>query len=171
MKRFVCSVSILLGTFVWLSCSGAYENRQHLFFIERSKNKNIVQYDVHTTQEGDLAGRAPVFVYWILENGERRELSKFQKNYAYGIDSQERLEHNRYEIVLTALRERKITVKETNDGYRAFVLINGREGILERIFVESKKGIIGLPKVVYVDLVGEDTQSAIPVTERIFLHD
>jgi len=171
MKRFVCSVSVLLGTLLWLACSGAYEDRQHLFHIERSKNENIVQYDVHTTQDGDLAGRAPVFVYWILENGERCELSKFQRNYAYGIDSQERLENNRYEIVLTALRERKITVKETSDGYRAFTLINGTEGILERIYVESKNGIIGLPKVVYVDIVGEDTQSTARVTERIFLHD
>lgn len=170
MKTFVCSGLVLLGTFLWLACSGAYEDRQHLFFIERSKNKNIVQYDVYTTQDGDLAGRAPVFVYWILENGERCELSKFQRNYAYGIESQERLDHNQYQIVLTALTERKITVKGTNDGYRAFVLINGREGILERIYVESKEGIIGLPKVVYVDLVGEDTQSTLPVTERIFPH-
>ncbi len=168
MKTRLSLLFAFLATFVWSVGDGACENAQHLFSIARSKNGNIVQYDARTTQDGNLAGEAPVFAYWVLENGERNELSTIQRIYAYGIEDQKRLEKNRCEIVLSALTDRKITVKKTARGYRAFVLINGREGILERVYVESREGLMGLPRVQYVDLFGRDGQSRLPVTERIF---
>ncbi len=168
VKMLLYLLVILLAMSFWSACGAASEDFQHLFVIERSKNRNIVRYDARTTRDGDLAGEAPVIIYWVLENGETSDLSHVQKKYAYGIESQERLEHNRYEIVLTAFTERKLTVKKTDNGYKAFVLINGKETVLERIYVESREGFAGLPKVLYVDLFGRDGQTALPVTERIF---
>jgi hypothetical protein len=167
MRRSLCFGVALFATLFWFGNDVARGEGQQLFYIERSINRNIVRYDVDTTENGNLAGTAPVFAYWILENGERSELTKFQRKYAYGMESQERLEHNRYRIVLSALAEREFIVQKTDDGYRAFVLINGKEGILERIYVECVEGLLGLPKVIHVDLFGQDGQSALPVMERI----
>jgi hypothetical protein len=170
MRRTLCFGLVLFGTFFWLANHDARGAGQNLFHIERSINRNIVMYDVDTTEDGNLVGTAPVFVYWILENGEKSELNTIQRKFAYGIKSQERLGDNRYRIILSALEGREITVKKTDDGYKAFVLIDGRESILEKIYVESVERMVGLPKVLYIDVFGRDGQSAFPVTERIFPH-
>ncbi|NIO04341.1 MAG: DUF4833 domain-containing protein [Proteobacteria bacterium] len=170
MRRALCFGVVLFATIFWFGNDVARGEGQQLFYIERSINGNIVRYDVDTTEEGNLVGTSPVFAYWILENGERAELSRIQRKYAYGIESQERLGFNRYRIILSAMAEREITVQRTDEGYRAFVLIDGREGILERIYVECVEGLSGFPKVIYVELFGQDGQSARPVTERILPH-
>jgi len=36
-----------------------------LFRIERSKNANIVQYDVQLTPDGKIYSKEPVIAYWI----------------------------------------------------------------------------------------------------------
>ncbi|NIM97435.1 MAG: DUF4833 domain-containing protein [candidate division Zixibacteria bacterium] len=170
MKRALCFGVLLFGTILWFGNDVAHGEGQNLFHIERSINGNIVRYDVETTEDGNLVGTDPVFAYWILENGERAELSLIQRTDAYGIESQERLGHNQYRIILSGLAEREITVQRTDEGYRAFVLIDGREGILERIYVECVEGLLGFPKVIHVDLFGRDGRSAFPVTERILPH-
>ncbi len=167
MRRSLYFGVLLFATLFWFGNDFAHGGEQNLFYIERSINRNIVRYDVDTTEDGNLVGTAPVFAYWILENGERAELSIIQRKYAYGIESQERLGLNRYKIILSALAEREITVQRTDEGYRAFVLIDGREGILERIYVECVEGLSGFPKVIHVDLFGRDGRSAFPVKERI----
>ena len=168
MKRFLWSLAVLLATLLWYTYEGVCQNAEHLFFIERSKNKNIVQYDVHTTQEGNLAEEEPIFGYWILENGKSREFTRLQRKCAYGIEYQKRLDNNRYEIALRGLKERKITIKKTEDGYKAFLQINGREAILEKVYVESEERLIGPPKVLYLDVFCRDEQSNLSITERIF---
>ena len=154
---------VLLWSIAHAACPGA----QGLFFIQRSVNDNIVQYDVHCTAEGDLQSPEPVHVYWVLENGETEELSGIQKQLAYGVASQKEVGNNHYEFVLTALKDRKIVVKHTADGYRAMVLINGVESILERVYVECTENFLGMPKVLYIDLFGFAYNINNVVRERI----
>lgn len=168
MKLLLCPVFVFSLTFFWFPRDGACDQARHLFCIERSKNKNIVQYAVCSTEDGNLAEKDPVVVYWILESGEERDLSTVQRKLAYGIESQKRLDKHRCEIVLTAFQERKITVKKTKDGYKAFATIDGQEAILEKIYIESRETWTGLPKVLFVDLFGRDGQTNVPIRERIF---
>ena len=170
MKPIVFFLILFSLDFFLFSWAGASEDAHQLFRIERSKNKNIVQYDIRPMEEWDPSGGGAVVVYWILENGEKRGLSAIQDKYAYGIDSQKRLGENQYEIVLTAFKDRPITIKKTGSGYKAFTVIDGREGILERIYVESRERLLGLPpSVLFIDLFGRDGQTDLPLTERILL--
>jgi hypothetical protein len=168
MRVFLWSLLVLLATVLGSTRYGQCENTGHLFLIERSKNGNIVQYDVHTTQDGDLVHDEPISAYWILEDGRKQELSVIQKTCAYGVIYQGRRDGKQCTIALSAMTEREITVKKTEDGYKAFVQINGSEAILERIYVEAEERLAGLPRVLYVDLFGRDDQSSLSVTERIF---
>jgi hypothetical protein len=168
MKPFLCSVILFSWTFFWIASIAVGEDAQHLFFIERSKNKNIVRYDAHTMKDGNLARETPMLIYWILGNGEKEELTKIQRRFAYGIESQKSLGNNRYEVVLSVFKKRRITVKKTGDGYRAFAFIDGRESILERIYVEARETLIGLPQILYVDLFGRSGKENLAVTERLF---
>jgi hypothetical protein len=70
----------------------------HLFFIERSKNKNLVQYEIRLTENSDLPDLRPVNVYWILENGRHEELNPIEREYAYGIVRQEKLDVNKFKV-------------------------------------------------------------------------
>ncbi len=144
------------------------ENKvSHLFFIERSKNKNLVQYDVRHVEDGDLPGLRPVSVYWILENGRREELNPIEREYAYGIIRQEKLDGNKLKVILAGLKGLEIIVERMNDSFKATVSINGRESILERIYIKSEEKRTGLPKILYIDLFGRTKETGLPTRERI----
>jgi hypothetical protein len=67
---FIILPGLLIFTFVSWSAFALYSRKNdHLFFIERSKNKNLVQYDVRLTENDNILDSDPVSVYWVLENG------------------------------------------------------------------------------------------------------
>ena len=167
MKKSILISSVILAI-GWLSVAMATCPKTYpLFKIERSKNKNIVQYDICVSENGDAPDSRPVRAYWILENGRKEDLNAIQTRLAYGITSQEKLGENKYRIVVVALKDRKILIEKSAEGYRATVLISGKESILEKIYVKSEERMLGLPKVHYVDLFGRAVQTDASVKERI----
>ena len=143
------------------------EKASHLFFIERSKNKNLVQYDIRLTENSTLPDLRPVNVYWILENGRHEELNPIEREYAYGIVHQEKLDQNKFKVILAGLKSLEIVVERMNDSFKAMVSINGRESILEKIYIKSKERPTGLPKILYIDLFGRTKETGLPIKERI----
>ena len=139
----------------------------HLFFIERSKNKNLVQYDIRLTENSDLLDRTPVNVYWILENGKHEELNSVERKYAYGIARQEKIEKDKLRVILVALKGREILVQKISGFFKAIVSINGKESILHKIYIKSEETAAGLPRVLYVELIGRATQTNLLLRERI----
>jgi hypothetical protein len=163
---------ILLGSLIFTSVSWSafalYSNKNdHLFFIERSKNKNLVQYDVRLTENDNILDSDPVSVYWVLENNTQQGLSLIQRKFAYGIDSYEKLGKNKFRLFLVALKDREVIVEKTEGSFRAVTTINGKLSVLERVFVECRERWIGLPRVVYVDLFGRTEEAGLPVNERM----
>ena len=151
----------------WSALADSPKKSNRLFFIERSKNKNYVQYDARLTQNNDLRASNPVTLYWVLENGEQEELTLIEKKYAYGIDSQEKLAENKFRILLVSLKDREIIIEKINGSFRALVSINGRPSILEKVYIESQESLMGLPKVLYIDLFGRAKAKGSPMRERI----
>ena len=139
----------------------------HLFFIERNKNKNLVQYDIRLTENRDLSDLRPVNAYWILENGRREELNSIERKFAYGIIRQEKLDKDKFKVILAAFKGWEIIVQRINDSFKAVVSINGIESILQKIYIKSEETRAGLPKVLYVELVGRTKERGLPIKERI----
>ena len=160
-------LSVILSLGSWSLCGAAGEQNQHLFHIERSKNKNIVQYDAVVLPNGNLRDKNPVIVYWILENGQKEQLNSVERTHAYGIDSQDRLGKNKFRIDLIALEDRKITVEKLEGKYKCIVDINGKPSILEKVYIDAKDRMLWFPKVLYIDLFGYDLQTKASVQERI----
>jgi hypothetical protein len=160
-------VTIILGLSpLWnLAISG--EEVNHLFFIERSKNRNLVQYDIRLPEKSAFSDSGPVNVYWILENGRREELNIIEREYAYGVIRQERLDQNKFKVILAGMKGLEIIVQRMNDSFKAMVSINGTESILEKIYVKSEENSIGPPKILYIDLFGRTKETGLPVRERI----
>jgi hypothetical protein len=164
---FMLLIFAIAGFVSWPACADSPDKANHLFFIERSKNKNLVQYDIRLTENSDLHDSSPVSVYWILENGRREELNSIEKRYAYGISRQEKIERDKFRVILVALKGREILVEKIRGFFKAVVSINGKESILHKIYIKSEETAAGLPRVLYVELIGRATQTNLPLRERI----
>ena len=170
MRRiFIILLLIMTTFFLWSPLTASQNKAKHPFFLERSKNRNIVQYDVRLTGNGDLLDPNPVTAYWILQDGRREELNPVEKELAYGIVSQEKMAKNKFKIYLAAFKNREIIVEKIGGPFRAVVFIHGKESILQKVYVESKEGSIGQPDVLYLDLLGRTIRTNLPVRERICL--
>ena len=167
LKIAIVTLVVILLVPVWFVRATSWNKTDHLFFIERSKNKNVVQYDVQLTENNDLREPSPMVVYWVLENGRQEGLNLIQRKYAYGIDSQDKLEKNKFRILLVVLKDREIIVERIDGSYKAAVFIGGKYSLLKKVYVKSKEGLMGVPKVFYVDLFGVDIQTNLPIRERI----
>ncbi|HMK74664.1 MAG TPA: DUF4833 domain-containing protein [Thermodesulfobacteriota bacterium] len=166
-SSFIVLLLIILSLFPRsiFAVSGLKTN--HLFFIERSKNKNLVQYDIRLTEDRDLPDPSPISVYWILGNGRREELNSIERKYVYGIVRQEKLAENKFRVILAGLKGLEIIVERLNDSFKAMVSIDGRESILERIYIKSEEKLAGPPKILYIDLFGRTKETGLPIKERI----
>jgi hypothetical protein len=160
-------LAVILSLVSWSAFAVSWDKSDPLFFIERNKNKNYVQYDVRLTKNNDLHASNPVTAYWVLENGGQEELTLIERKFAYGIDSQEKLEQNKFRVLMVVLKDREIIVEKINGSFRAVVFINGQQSILKKVYIESKEGLMGLPKVLYIDLFGWTKGRGFPMRERI----
>jgi hypothetical protein len=159
--------AVILSLVSWSAFAVSCDKSDPLFFIERNKNKNYVQYDVRLTKNNDLHASNPVTAYWVLENGGQEELTLIERKFAYGIDSQEKLEQNKFKVLMVVFKDREIIVEKINGSFRAVVFINGQQSILRKVYIEFKEGLMGLPKVLYIDLFGWTKGRGFPMRERI----
>ena len=168
MRSFVIVLLlVILSLFPQSIFAVSGDKVSHLFFIERSKNKNLVQYDISHAENSDLPDLRPVNVYWVLENGRHENLNPIEREYAYGIVHQEKLDENKFKVILAGLKGLEIIVERMNDSFKAMISINGRESILEKIYIKSEEKRTGLPKVLYIDLFGRTKETGLPIKERI----
>jgi hypothetical protein len=143
------------------------DKASHLFFIERSKNKNLVQYDIRQAENRDLPDSKPVNAYWILENGRHEELNSIERKYAYGIVRQEKLDKDKFKVILAAFKGLEIIVERINDSFNAVISINGKESILQKIYIKSEETRAAFPRVLYVELFGRIKETGLPIKGRI----
>jgi len=138
-----------------------------LFHIERNKNTNIVVYDAQVLPDSNLAEEDPVTVYWLklAEGGHRKELKGIEKKMAYGFKVEAR-EGNRIVIELVADVGRNLVVDVHEGVYRAFMEIDGRQALLDKIYIFAKKTLM-LPSVKYLEMFGTDVETGEEVYEKL----
>jgi Domain of unknown function (DUF4833) len=166
--KFLVTLYVIM--FIFLSAvSGETmcNKKDPLFRIERSKNKNIIQYDACLLETNTISDSDPVHAYWVLANGLKEELSPIESKQAYGIESKQKLGENKFRIFVAALKDREIIVQKMKGDYKALVKIKGELSILERVYVKDEEQVLGLPKVHYIDLFGRNLRTNRSVKERI----
>jgi Domain of unknown function (DUF4833) len=136
--------------------------RTRLFVIERSKNKNIVCYDL-LHPEGQ-ATHPKLDVYWRMnqEKGQRSELTLFERDRAYGYRI---VSEHPLSFALKAAPKRPIEVVTRSGQTSAELTISGVRATLDAVYVKTREGGL-IPQVLYVELQGHLPSGAL-VTERI----
>ncbi len=131
---------------------------QRLFHIERNKNANIVVYDAQVLPDSNLVEEDPVIVYWLklAEGGHRKGLKGIEKKMAYGFSVESR-EGNRLVIEMKADVGRNLVVDVHEGVYRAFMEIDGRQALLEKIYIFAEEKF-PIPDVKYLELFGIDVE-------------
>ena len=139
---------------------------ERLFHIERNKNANIVVYDAQVLPDSNLTEDDPVVVYWLklAEGGHRKGLKNIEKKMAYGFKVESR-EGNRLVIKMKADVGRDLVVDVHEGTYRAFMEIDGRQALLEKIFIQAEETLM-LPKVEYLELFGVDVETGEEIYEK-----
>ena len=150
-----------------LSSSKDIEAR-HLFKIERSKNANIVQYDVQLTPEGKLYPKEPVIAYWIrlAKDGQKKELTFIQRQCAFGFNTKYYARGNFAIMEMVAEIGREIKVYAVEGAYRGEIRIDGYPAFIEKIYVTSVESGM-FPKVKSIELYGKDAESGDDSYEKI----
>jgi len=152
-----------------------------LFFIARSKNKNIVVYEaILESDSSGLKKDKPIEVYWLdLDpayqekkrkkgiTSDREELGSIEKQFAYGVSWT--VDGNKYHLKLVALPDRAVSLvwDAATKSAHCLIPINGKSAWLERVYVDSTDSFIGLPKVNFVIIEGVDPESKAKVSEKI----
>lgn len=135
-----------------------------LFVIERSKNANVVAYEVKRGPSG-FDTSEPIRASWRMldTDGHVEGLTKLEKK-VYGVKVKS-ASYTEINFAIAALPDRDIAVRQGEKGPEAVAEINGVPARLESVYVASSEGLV--PKVKYVDMKGRSLADGSPVTERI----
>src|SRR6266536_5188090 len=172
-------IAMTLLTLLLLALPG-WSTDLNLFVIQRSKNANEVQYQLHVNDRCHIVSDHPVDAFWHLRevSPERTEPLSALEYMAYGVTNQQVaeqevsfdlgvLEHFR------VLEQRRITATVHYDPHSATctpivqTAINGQVAALERIYVQADERLVR-PKVMYIDVFRKSLASRpTPVKERI----
>jgi len=141
---------------------------ESLFFIQRSKNAAEVHYDARVNADGSLDAKSPVDGYWFNRHPDgsvtRNDISFLQK-IAYGYDTHA-TGNGTYAFKLRAFQERPMWLVKSNGHWVVQTTIAGKQAYMKRLYVATDESGV-LPKVLYVDVFGEDAASGAAVTEHI----
>lgn len=165
LKAIVLFLLLVLTTGISSQNRGV-ESSNRLFHIERSKNRNLVCYDVNLS-DGVLDLKQPLDIYWVNQEesfGEIKGLSGIQKRLAYGYKIVSKGDDT-CKITLTAYPERELTIRREADRYICIITINNQPCILQKLYVKAK-GSNSL-SVEYVELTGRSIDSDEKITEKV----
>src|SRR4029450_10841945 len=93
-EKHMTIMSITLLTLLLLSLPG-WSTDLNLFVIQRSKNTNEVQYQLHVDDRCHIVSTAPVSAFWHLRavSPEATEALTDLEHMAYGVTNQQVAEH------------------------------------------------------------------------------
>jgi hypothetical protein len=145
--------------------------RNHLFIIERNRDKDIIQYDVNLDEAGDLNLSDPVSIYWVRRsmNHQNEPLTAIQKRLSYGIRVTDRQPDSQHicSFRFVSVPDRIFNLVRYGDTFRVLLTSGGREITVEKIYVEIIGGSYWLSGVSKVELHGTETVTGTPVMEII----
>jgi hypothetical protein len=168
MKTLVgIAVLIVTGLFAPVLAQEAGTRDCPLFTIERSKNANVVQYDIRLTAEGTPDPERPITGYWVrkAEDGRKKPLKWIEEKLAYGFEARYDSQQDVIFLKMVADGDRPIRVYRHEGYYCAETRIEGRPAFIQTIYVKSTETAL-LPRVDFIDFNGIDVETGEPRHER-----
>lgn len=151
-------IYILLFPLLFSFSDKTGDAKKSLFKIERSKDANQILYDVHTISKNQLNKNNPISIYWIkkTEGNKIKPLTWIQQHYAYGLDFTYTSE-KMAQFHFVSYNKRSFTLKQNEkECFKVYTQLNGKEVIVNRIFIQIDGGTFWFPKISKVELHAQD---------------
>jgi len=148
------------------------KSQNHLFYIQHSQNHNTFVYEANIANK-KINPDEPIKIHRIAytKGGVKEELTKMQRNLAYGIEFK-KIKENQYEFSLVSYPEKKLYLEISEKGKpQVKTTINGKKIILQKMFLTMQKGATIKPKIEYIDFHGTDLDSGRQTTERLYIKE
>lgn len=144
------------------------KSANHLFYIQHSQNHNTFVYEANFPNK-KFDESEPIKIHRIAytKGGVKEELSKMQRNLAYGIDIK-KVKENHYEFTLVSYPEKKLYLELNSKGKpQVRTTINSKKMILQKMYLNMEKGVSLKPKIAYIDFYGTD-ENGKEIKERFY---
>lgn len=141
----------------------------NLFQIGRSRDENIIKYDVNLRSDGKINIEKPLKIYWVkyTDNSKIEGLSYIQNKLAYGVDYL-KISTEEVKFKFVSYDNRTFVIKKNNDGkYYVSTYLTDKNVQVKKIHVQIDGGTFMLPKISYVQLFWKDINKNIEDVEVI----
>jgi hypothetical protein len=149
--------------------SGYYPGEYNLFRIDRSRDPDIVIYDVNLDSQGNLDSSMPISVYWkkYTQDGQVESLTGIQRKFGYGIKFQSIGEHMA-DFQFVSSIDRTFELRRTSDEhYRVYTISGGKKIEVKSLYIHFKDDSFWFPGISKIELYGIDTDRGSQVAETI----
>lgn len=139
-------------------------NTQHLLTINRSRDADIIKYELNVDDNGNIDLNDPIQIYWLrrTQQNQKEELTWIQNKYAYGIKlidkSNKNYEHDsniilRFKFVSynNAILEVR---KDFNNNYKLYTVFQNQEIDVSNIHIQFNGGTFWVPIISEVRING-----------------
>ena len=134
------------------------ENTTTLFQIKRSRDADEVVLEANLDVGGRLSKNQPVSVFWIRFSQDRRRapLTWLQQRLAYGVEYSH-LSENMVVFNFVSYKKQSLILKKDAYGqFRVFAEIDGKQVMIDHIFVQFSGGTFLAPKISHVNIYGKE---------------
>jgi len=155
---FFFFISLLFFSF---SFSSTNTTTYNLFHIGRSRDANIIKYDINLNANGTINQEKPLKIYWVKYNQDSKieGLSFIQEKLAYGIDYLS-IQKQEVKFQFVSYDKRSFVIKKNNlDKYRVFSEYKSKQVEVEDIFVQIDGGTFMIPQISFVKMHWKDAAS------------
>lgn len=167
---FIVSITFLLLVSSNIAIGQKDSLNYHLFKIDRSKDKNVVLYDINLTETGQLHSKKPINYYWIKneKKGNIEGLTWIQKKYAYGIDYLA-ITDEFATFKFVSYDKLTFTLKKSKDKkYHVFTKFNDKLVKVKYVFVQIDGGTFWIPNVTEVKIYATEVKTGKEVIKTIY---
>lgn len=143
---------------------GQNEGAGHLLTINRSRDTDIINYELNIDENGNIDSENPIHIYWLrqTQQNQKEALTWIQNRYAYGIKLVENtniVENPNSNVVLkfkfvsynNAILEVR---KHTNNSYKLYTVFNNQEMEVSNIYIQFNGGTFWVPIITEVKING-----------------
>lgn len=140
-----------------------------LFKIDRSRDPDIVLYDVKLDPQGNLDTSSPITVYWkkFTKDGSLESLTGIQKKFGYGIKFENISKHSAAFTFVSSL-DRVFELNQSgNHLFRVYTEAGGKKIEVQKLYIHFEDDSFWFPKISRIDITGIDALEGSVISESI----
>lgn len=159
----IFAISIILFSF------NEPDTNSQLFSIGRSKDANEIIYSLNLEKGNKLNSKEPIRVFWLkrTENNKIESLTWIQQKFSYGVVYLEKNESSA-KFHFAGYDARILELKKNSKGkYNVYTISQGKEVIVNRIYITISGGTFWFPIIPKVELYAKTADNGQIIIETI----